>query len=239
MKKPCPLLSTIFFLFCFSPLQSLWAQPTILTADEAVKLALEANFDIRLSRADAEIAHLNNTKGNAGMLPTVNLVANENFTLSAFQQQLANGTEFVAAGAPFNNANAGVQMSWTLFDGRRMHIAKNRLAQLESLGQFNLVSTIQTTVANVLFAYYDIVRSKLQERALSEVIVLNEERLRIAEARLAAGFAAQTDALQARIDLTQRRSDLLVQQTTTVAAKNTLNRLLARPVLTGFEVVES
>ena len=54
----------------------------------------------------------------------MNLVANENFTLSAFQQKLANGTEFREAGAPFNNANAGVQLSWTLFDGRRMQITK-------------------------------------------------------------------------------------------------------------------
>ncbi|MBL7828192.1 MAG: TolC family protein [Saprospiraceae bacterium] len=215
---------------------NLHAQAPLLTAEEATRMALENNFDIRLSRADADIAHLNNTKGNAGMLPTVNLVANENFTLSAFQQKLANGTEFVAAGAPFNNANAGVQLSWTLFDGRRMYIAKNRLEQTEALGQLNLQGAIQTTVANVLLTYFDVVRSQMQEKALIEVIALNEERLRIAEARLAAGFAAQTDALQAKIDLNQRRADLITQQNLTTTAKRNLNRLLARASDTGFEV---
>ena len=124
------------------------------------------------------------------MLPNVNLVANENFTVSAFQQKLANGSEFISPGAPFNNANAGVQLSWTLFDGRRMHITKNRLEQTEVLGQLNLQNAVQSTIANVLVAYYEIVRGAMQERALAEVILLNEERLRIAEARLAAGFAA-------------------------------------------------
>jgi outer membrane protein TolC len=238
--KRIKLAFALATLFCVSAFYAtLQAQSSKLTADDAVKLSLEANYDIQLSRADAEIARLNNTKGNAGMLPNVNLVANENFTLSAFQQKLANGSEFVAAGAPFNNANAGVQLSWTLFDGRRMIIAKDRLEKTESLGQLNLQNTVQNTVANVLLAYFDIVRSKLQERTLQEVITLNEERLRIAEARLAAGFAAQTDALQARIDLNQRRADLLNQQTTTANLKRLLNRLLVRSTETPFEVVET
>ncbi|MFM8488755.1 MAG: TolC family protein, partial [Bacteroidota bacterium] len=103
-------------------------------------------------------------------------------------------------------------LAWTVFDGRRMFIAKNRLEQTDALGQLNLKNSVQTTAANVLVAYYDITRSKMQEKALQEVIALNEERLRIAEARLAAGFAAQTDALQARIDLNQRKADLILQK---------------------------
>jgi outer membrane protein TolC len=232
--KNCLLYSLVFSL------QVLQAQTApLLSADEAVRIALENNFDIRISQADAEVARLNNTKGNAGMLPTVNFVANENFTLSAFQQKLASGNEFKESGAPFNTANAGVQLAWTLFDGRRMKITKQRLEQLELLGQINLQNTVQTTVATVLTAYYEIVRGRLQERALAEVIALNEERLRIAEARLAAGFAAQTDALQAKIDLNQRRADLLNQQTATLAAKRSLNRLLARASETPFEVNEA
>ena len=239
MKKHRCFFSALLFFVCAANIHSLIAQSPVLTAADAVKMALESNYDMRLSRADADIARLNDTKGNAGMLPTVNFVANENITLSAFQQQLANGSEFVAAGAFFNSANAGVQLSWTLFDGHRMQLMKSRLEETATLGQLNLQNMVQTTAANVLLAYYEIVRGKMQERALSEVILLNEERLRIAEARLAAGFAAQTDALQARIDLNQRRADLLVQQNATVSAKRSLNRLLVRAPETAFEVDET
>lgn len=241
MKKHLLLLFPVLLLHQLQG-QNPGTQPTsapILTPQEAVSIALESNYDIRLGRADAGIAALNNTRANAGMLPTVNLVANENFTLSSFQQKLSSGTEFKDFGAPFNTASAGVQLSWTLFDGRRMFITKKRLEQLEVLGQLNLQNAVQSTTASVLQGYYDIVRSRLQERALAEVIALNEERLRIAEARLAAGFAAQTDALQARIDLNQRRADLLSQQTATAAAKRTLNRLLVRAPETAFEVDEN
>lgn len=235
-------LSALLFLLALLAQTALFAQnpaDPLLSSEAAVSMALENNYGIRISQADAEIARLNNTRGNAGMLPNVNLVANENFTLSAFQQSLANGSEFNALGAPFNNANVGVQLSWTVFDGRRMQITKKRLEELEALGKTNLQATVQQTAATVLQAYYEIVRGRLQERALAEVITLNEERLRIAEARLAAGFAAQTDALQARIDLNQRRSDLVLQQAATANAKRTLNQLLVRPAETAFRVDET
>lgn len=236
-----PRMKLFFGIFLFLAVP-VWAQnpsAPLLTLDDALQIALEANYDIRISQTDAAIAQRNNTKGNAGMLPTVNLVVNENFTLNTFQQKLANGTEFNEAGATFNNANAGVQLTWTLFDGRRMQITKNRLEELESLSQLNLQTTVQNTIAAVSQAYYEIVRARLQARALEEVIVLNEERLRIAEARLAAGFAAQTDALQARIDLNQRRSDLVLQQALTDNAKRSLNRLLVRAPETDFSVNET
>jgi outer membrane protein TolC len=231
------LLFFSLWLAAFASAQN--SNDPLLTAEEAVQVALANNYDIRISQADADIARTNNTRGNAGMLPTVNFVANETFTVSAFQQKLANGNEFNALGAPFNVANAGVQLTWTLFDGRRMHIAKKRLEELEALGQVNLQNTVQQTAATVLQAYYDIVRGRMQERALTEVIALNEERLRIAEARLAAGFAAQTDALQARIDLNQNRADLISQQIITANAKRNLNGLMVRPPETAFRVEET
>lgn len=239
---PTSLAAALFVLFLGGK-TALFAQNTAagpaLTPEEAVQIALANNFDIRLAQADADIAKTNNTRANAGQLPTVNLVANETFTVNAFQQKLANGSEFTTPGAPFNVANAGVVLNWPLFDGRRMYIAKDRLEAQEKLGQLNLQNQVQQTAAAVLLAYCEVARSQTQERALQEVIALNEERLRIANARLAAGFAAQTDALSAELDLNQRRSDLLLQQNVTVTARRTLNRLMARDVNTAFSVVEN
>lgn len=236
MRKITLLLNGLLLLYGLNAQTA----DSLLTPDEAVRLALANNFDIQIARADADIARLNNTRANAGMLPTINLVASDNATINGLQQQnLADGRRIEAFGTIANTARAAVQLDWTLFDGRRMFIAKKRLSELEALGQLNLRASVQQTTAAVLLAYYDIVRGRQQERALAEVISLNEERLRIAEARMAAGMAAQTDALQARIDLNQRRGDLLAQQTATAAAKRALNRLLARDPALEFSVEES
>ncbi len=238
MKQLLFFVSFLYNLHLYSQITP--ASGPLLSADEAVRIALENNYDIRLSRTDAEIARLNNTRANAGMLPVINLIAGENVAVNAFQyQKFFDGRVNENYGVPSNALNASVQLNWTLFNGRRMQITKRRLGELENLGTLNLQNTVQNTTSAVLLAYYDIVRGRLQEKALIEVIALNEERLRIAEARLAAGFAAQTDALQARIDLNQRRSDLLTQQNATTASKRSLNRLLVRPAETPFEVDET
>lgn len=238
MKKYQLLLFSICLFHALSAQNP--ANTPLLSPEEAVRIALENNFDIRLSQSDAEIARINNTKANAGMLPVVNFVAGNNVGVNGVQiQNFADGRTIEAYGALNNTLTASVQLTWTLFDGHRMHIAKKRLEELESLGQINLKNQVQQISAVVLQVYYEIVRARLNERALAEVIALNEERLRIAEARLAAGFAAQTDALQARIDLNQRRADLINQQAATATAKRELNRLLVRPADTAFEVDEN
>ena len=99
MKRLASLFLTSFLL------QFLTAQ--ILTPEEAVRLALENNYDIRLSRADADIAKLNNIKANAGMLPTVNFVAGDNIGVNGVQvQNFADGRTIEAYGALNNSLTA-------------------------------------------------------------------------------------------------------------------------------------
>lgn len=236
MKKTSLFL--LPFFMCFgSLLRSQNNAAPLLLPQDAVRIALENNFDIRLSTAQRDIARLNNTRANAGMLPTVNLLVNETATYNAFQEStLADGRVIGAQGALNNNANASVQLNWTLFDGRRMFISKRRLEGLEKQNELQLQASVTNVATAVLTAYYDMVRSQMQEQAINELIELNQERLRIAEARLATGFAAQTDALQAGIDLNQRKADLLQQKALTAAAARQVNRLLVRAPETPFSV---
>ncbi len=231
MIKKSSLFAAVFF--CWNAL----AAQSPLTPEEAVNLALSQSFSVRLAQADADIAHRNNTAANAGLLPVVNLAVNETFTLSAFQQRLINGNEFNALGAPFNNLNGAVQAGWVVYEGGRARFAKDRLQALDEQARLTLQAAVQQTTAQVLMAYYDVVRNRLQERATQELITLNEERLRIAEARVASGVAAQPDVLQARLDLNQLRAALLQQQAASAASKGVLNQLLARAPQTPFEVV--
>ena len=55
-------------------------------------MALKHNFDIQVARNEANIDKINNTKGNAGMLPTVSLNGNGSYALNRINQKLSNGT---------------------------------------------------------------------------------------------------------------------------------------------------
>lgn len=211
----------------------------VLTVEQAVEIALQNNYDIQLAENEAEIAKRNNTVGNAGMLPTVGATVSDNFTLNNLNQEFTNGTEINRNGVTGNTIAAGVALNWTLFDGLRMFATKGRLKRLAEIGELNFKDEVQTTVANVMLAYYDVVRAKQQLKALQDAISLSEERVKLADMRFQVGTSGKSDLLQAKVDLNAQKSSAMVQQRIIEQRKGDLNTLLSRNAETEFEVGDS
>src|ERR1700741_1313367 len=103
MKRTSILLIGLFLIGVTSNAQQ------VLTLDDAIKTTLKANYDILISQNDAEIAQNNKSLGNAGALPQVNLVANDNFNYNNNTvQKLSTGQEISRSGAISNSLNYGV-----------------------------------------------------------------------------------------------------------------------------------
>src|SRR6185437_4121187 len=88
------LYKNFFFSFCsilfFNA--ALFAQDTLLTAQDAVKIAIENNYGIIISRNEIEIGSLNNNWANAGAIPLVSATASKTVGVNNLQQNLSNGT---------------------------------------------------------------------------------------------------------------------------------------------------
>ncbi|MES2747852.1 MAG: TolC family protein, partial [Bacteroidota bacterium] len=85
----------------------------VLKLEDAVKVALENNYDIKLSKNELKIDEVSNTFGNAGMLPSVNAtITNSNSILNTTQTQ-ADGSQRTLDGAKNMNLNYGVGLDWT------------------------------------------------------------------------------------------------------------------------------
>ena len=54
------------------------ANAQTLTLEQAIQLALENNYDIKIAKNNLKIDERNNTIGNAGMLPVINANINNN-----------------------------------------------------------------------------------------------------------------------------------------------------------------
>jgi outer membrane protein TolC len=217
---------------------NVFAQQT-LTVEQAVEIALKNNYDILLAKNEAEIADRNNTAGNAGMLPKVNATLSDNYTLNNLNQKFTNGTEINKNNVTGNNLNAGVALNWTLFDGLKMFATKSKLKRLEEIGELNFKDEVQTVVANVMLAYYDVVRAQQQLKAIEEAIKISEERVKLADAKFQIGTSGKTDLLQAKVDLNAQKSAALTQRKTIEQRKSDLNNLLARNAETDFAVTDS
>lgn len=226
----------IIFLFTLLIISlTTFAQLPNLTLEEAINIALKNNFGIQIGQNDATIARNNVTKGNAGFEPNLNLVVTENPSMGFLNQKLGNGTESNRTNIS-NNLNAGLQMSWTLYDGKRMYFTLDRLKELQAIGELGVKIRAEQIVYDVMRAYYNIVRYQELYRGLREQLDLYEERERLAQTRLDVGKGNQLDVLQAQADLNVQKTQLLRQKQLIEIAKLALIQAMTERVNFEFEV---
>lgn len=214
------------------------AQNAILTLDEAIQKALSQNLGIKVGQNDIKIAQNNAVKGNAGFLPTINLVATETPSLGYLNQKLANGSEVNRTNLS-NNLTAGVQLNWLLYDGKRMYLELDRLKELQGIGEINLRIRSEQIVYDVMRGYFNIVRQQELYKSLEEQMNLYDERLRIAQTRLEVGKGNQLDVLQAQTDLSVQKTSLLRQKQAISTAKLVLNQTLSNAPDMAYEVKDT
>jgi outer membrane protein TolC len=215
------------------------AQTRPITLNEAIAVSLQNNFDIQLTRNDSLLAALDYAYANYSLLPRLNANGGLLINNNNQKQILADGTKRESKGIRSNNLTASLNLNWTLFDGMRMFIARDRLSDVVKLSELQIKSQVVTTVSDVMRLYFDVVRQEQQLRAIEEQIALSGERLRLAQYKFDVGTGAKPDVLQAQIDLNGQRSALLTQQTNINKTKEQLNQLLVLPVGNDFSIADT
>ncbi|MBP7810360.1 MAG: TolC family protein [Bacteroidia bacterium] len=225
----------VIFLFLFSAVKG----QDVLTIEDAVKMGLEKNYAVIISKNEKDIAKAQNNMGAAGMSPTVSLNANFNAASLNSYQEFSNGTVQDRSGAQSNNTGASLNFGWVVFDGMRMFAVKKRLNQTEQLSALQLKMQMENTVYSIILGYYDIVRINGLIKASQQNLSIYEEREKLAKIKLDIGSDSKVDLLLTQSDQNKAKSDLLKLQQQLLAAKVNLNNLLARPVDVDFKTKDT
>lgn len=210
-----------------------------LTLQRAIETGLANNFSILIQRNEADISQNNNTPGNAGFLPTLDLNASQNNTISNTHQEQFSGTIKDVAGANNRNFNAGVELNWTVFDGLQMFANKKMLSILEELGENGSRIVVEGTVSDIILTYSGIIQLQKMVQVMREAVDLSMQRKRIAAAKLSFGAGSELMLLQSTVDLNADSTELIRQET---ALNNTLidlNRLLATDINAIWDLTDS
>lgn len=210
----------------------------MLTVEDAVKIALENNYEIKIASNDLKIDKQNVSLANAGILPNLNGVLTENSSILDTKQTQQDGSVRELDGAKNMNLSYGVALNWTIFDGFRMFARYEQLKELQKLGDAELKLAIFSKVSDVISTYYDLAQQKQQLTALDTAIVISNLRVTTADNRYKIGKASKLEVLNAQVDLNTDTSTLLRQKELYANTKIALNELLARPVNTPFEIAE-
>ncbi len=231
------MLRIPFYILLFLFSYSLQAQD-ILTLEEAVTLALENNYEIKIAANNSKIDATNNNLANAGMLPTLSANLNNNNSQTNTTQTQADGSQRTLNNAKNFSLTYGVGLDWTVFDGLSMFARKEQLATLEAQGKAELQATILNRISDIYLTYYDLVQQQHVMASIDSAIVISNERVTTAQNRFSIGKASKLELLNAQVDLNTDKSLLLSQKEMYKNTKIKLNELLARDLQTDFKVIQ-
>ncbi|MEM0577447.1 TolC family protein [Flavobacterium polysaccharolyticum] len=210
----------------------------VLTIKDAVAIALDNNFEIKIANNNLNIDKVNMSEGNAGMLPSVTASVVDNNRIQNSSQTLQTGQVNSLKNAKNNSLNYGVSLDWTIFDGLRMFARYDQLKKLQQLGETRLKQTILIKIAEVNATYFDLVQQQQQLMAIDSTLLISTQRLQLAENRFKIGKASKLEVLNAQVDLNTDKVTLLRQQELFANTKIKLNQILARDPKTAFKILD-
>jgi len=233
-KKANNMMRKLIFLLVA---RCTWTQTTgqeFLSLNEAVRIGLKNNYSIIIQKNDAQISSNNNTLGNAGFLPTLNLSVTQNNTITNTVQETFSSEIKEFSDANNRTFNAGVQLTWTLFDGFSMFAGKNMLNILEEMGETEARIAIENTLSSIILNYYGVIQQQKLILVLEDAANLSFERKKIMEAKISFGAGSELQLLQSTVDLNADSINLIRETASMQKTMADLNRLLARDPETRF-----
>jgi outer membrane protein TolC len=239
---------TLSFLFLLAllqgPLNSL-AQPTRLTLDEAVSLALEKNRDLKVTSLEVLKSTEKTREARSYALPTVNASAQY---LHYFQRQVSflpgsfiglgeNQLAAIRVGGE-NSFLGGITLAQPLFQpGVFSGIRAAKISEaISTEGQADVKAAV---IADVKKAYLNELIMAAQLTLQQQNITRNEQALKDSRSLLAQGRASRVDTLRAFVALENLRPELIRLHNAVSIANTVLKRTIGLDEAAVVELKDS
>ena len=231
------IIATVLLFF----LQSFEArsQSSVLTLEEAITTGLSKNFSIRISKNNNEISNNNNSIGNAGYLPQIGISSSVRESGLTTETTSVAGAVSKGEKAGTSLLSFGASLDWTLFDGFRMFIQKDKLGLLQQQGETSVKMTIENTLSEIVVTYYSIIQNKNKLKVLQDAINFSNRRLELIKRKYQIGLASELAYLQSVTDLNADSAAFLRQKVALKNAKADLNYLLVSDPASEYEVSDT
>ena len=211
-----------------------WAQD-LLTKSEAVKMALEFNYDIKVANNDVIIANNNASIKNNAYLPTVSVQAGANYTDNNLKRSDDEGFVFNNSGSVIRY-NSSVDLNYVLFDGMGRKYIFERNKQNALLSELQARQITEVALVQLFIAYHEVARLTENEIIQRQALEISKTRKKRAEYSFEYGQSTQLDVLNAEVDVNTDSVNYLTVVQQLGNAKRDLNLLMGRDVTTIFSV---
>jgi len=212
----------LFFTLVLTALNSTAQQP--ITLQEAISIALENNYGIRIEKSNVEIAKMQNNWQYAGAYPSLSFGLGFNNSVTQ-NNDVFNETALV---------QPSLRLNWILFNGFAVRIQKSQLGLLETLSEGNSVLVIENTIQAIILSYYKIVLEKERLKVMKDVMDLSKDRFDYVQNRKDLGAGTTYELLQAKNAWLTDKSNYLNQQMIYRTSMRELGYLLGQKGVTSY-----
>ena len=232
--RPLSLLSSAVAFLCFAcgllvfaPLrvhaqEGAPASGTTITYEEAVRLALERNYQLRLAQNDVATQSINVDQNRAEFYPNLSFSASggRDFGRNFSQEQGRIVSE--ASNAMRFSASSGVNLFNGFRDDATLDAAQ---ARTQAAGR-TLRRRRQDVVFSVLSRYIELAQNRALVDVREEQLALREQQLEQTEAQIEVGEKAPSEIYQIQADVAAARQQLLQAERNVEISQTELVRLL-------------
>ena len=228
-------LRKIVFVFMSFYMTSITAQK-LVSISEAIELALENNYGIKIISNNKEIAKNNAGVLNSGYLPTVSSSSGATFNRDNLEAEFANGESTALNGAKSSRYNASINLNYTLFDGLGRYYDYKRLKETYKLSELQARETIENTIAQLYVVYYNVAQVTENVTVLEKTLTISKDRITRASYQFEYGQGTMLNVLNAQVDINNDSINLINAKQQLVNTKRDLNVVLGNVISSEFRV---
>jgi len=218
----------VFVLLSFS--LGIFSQE-ILTKQQALAIALENNFGVKIANNNLEVAKNNTSIFNSGYLPSASITSGADYRTN--NQKIVftdpnTGADYerVGNGVITKNYNTAVGVNYTIFDGLGRKYNYKQLKETYNLSELQARETIENTYLQLFTTYFQIARLSENKDNLQQALLISKERLKRATYQYEYGQSTRLELLNASVDVNNDSIAVIAANQQLSTAKRGLNVIL-------------
>ncbi len=223
-----------------------------LSLQECIDIALRNNYDLRVAQINVESAENDITSSRSGWLPKIN----SSFSFGNYVQGKRTVKEDVPIGVDQDgnyiyeerlvqiaqterkSYNASVSLDQHIYDFGRTGSGIRQAKAWRQYYEHSLFNTHNLVIANVHDKYYKLLKAMKLREVYAEAVRHAEENLEYNQTMLDVGLKSQAEIFQAKVNLGNRKTELINQINRIELAKADLNSAMGRYPATLIDIEE-
>lgn len=208
----------------------------MLEKEEAILIAMENNFDIKIAYNNLDVAGNNASIQNSNYLPSLSGSAGANYSNSNGRITQRTGEEQDILNNETYGYSASVSLSYVIFDGFGRSNNYKTLQESYNISLLDAKLMIQNTILNIFNSYYEVARLSEDVNNQKEAMDISRVRLQRAKFGNEYGQGTELDILNAEVDYNNDSIVYLTNVQLLANEKRNLNLYLGRDVNIDFVV---